>query len=886
MTRAKPAKPKQPAPPIIDTDPLTTILHPAEAWFAQKSWTPFPFQREVWQAYLRGESGLLHAPTGMGKTFAVALGPMLEALHEIRASQSNSKPAKRGQLRLLWLTPLRALASDTAEALTIACKALNLPWTVELRTGDTSASVKQRQREKGLPSILITTPESLCVMLSQADLAQPREDRTDGREPPLAGVRCVVVDEWHELIASKRGVQTQLALARLRTLSPNLRTWGLSATIGNLDQALQVLLGPTKQGRLIRGQGSRTDDFHTIIPPDIERFPWAGHLGLRLLQPVCEAIDQAESTLLFTNTRSQAEIWFRALLQARGDYIGRVAIHHGSLDRNIRQKVEAAVREGVLKCVVCTSSLDLGVDFAPVDQVIQVGSPKGIARFLQRAGRSGHQPGRVSRIVCVPTHALELIEFAAARKAIVPQSLTPSSTPDPSKPPHVPQVEARTPLILSMDVLVQHLMTLAAGGGFRPQQALSEIRTTHAFATLSDEQWSWALEFVIQGGPALLAYSNYQRVIKDESSGLFRAASPVIARAHRLNIGTISSDIAMLVQGTNRKIYGTIEESFIGLLQPGSTFAFAGRLLTLVRVRDLTAIVRPAKGRSGIVPSWQGSRMPLSSHLAKAVREALGSADQRDLQGPEMQAVEPILRVQRTWSKLPVPGRLLIETAITREGHHAFIYPLEGRLVHEGLAALAAFRIGRLRPQSFSLASSDYGFHLNSPTPIDLSIDQWRDVLSPKNLAEDLLQCLSAATMARRQFRDIARVAGLISQGFPGRPGAGSKRKSTRQLQASSELFFDVFSEFDPANLLLDQARREVLEQQLEFARLLRALETLSTHTFELVPLMQLSPMCFPLWVDSLREQISSEKWTDRVQRMLTELESLAGPSRASPAHP
>jgi ATP-dependent helicase Lhr and Lhr-like helicase len=813
----------------------------------------------------------------MGKTSAVALGPMLEALAHIA---QGDKPAKRGELKLLWLTPLRALANDTAEALTAACKALGLPWTVELRTGDTSASIKQRQRDKGLPNVLITTPESLCVMLSQPDLAQEASYRSDGRPPALAGIRCVVIDEWHELLGSKRGVQTQLGLARLRKLSPSVRIWGLSATIGNLDQALEVLLGPGGKGRLVRGQGHRTYDFHTIIPTDVERFPWAGHLGIRLLKPVCDAIDSAESTLLFTNTRSQAEIWFQALLNARGDYIGRVAIHHGSLDRVIRQKVESAIRDGILKCVVCTSSLDLGVDFAPVDQVIQIGSPKGIARFLQRAGRSGHQPGRSSRIVCVPTHALELVEFAAARQAIAPDSIAKTSTPTPH--PHIPRVEARTPPVLAMDVLVQHLMTLAAGGGFNADHTLAEVRSTHAFATMTDQQWGWALDFVLRGGPSLNAYSSYQRVVLDLESNLYRVASPAFSRAHRLNIGTINSDIAMIVQGSNGKVYGTIEESFIGMLQPGATFTFAGRLLSLVRVRDLTAIVRPAKARSGIVPSWQGSRMPLSSHLAAAVREHLGRADSGELRGPEMAAVAPILRVQQTWSKLPKPGTLLIETACTREGYHAFVYPLEGRLVHEGLAALAAFRIGRLQPQSFSLAASDYGFHLNSPTPIELSMQQWRDVLSPAHLAEDLLACLNAANMARRQFRDIARVAGLISQGFPGRPGSGGKRKSTRQLQASSELFFDVFSEFDPANLLLDQARREVLEQQLEFTRLQAALESLAKQHIQIVPLKQLSPFCFPLWVDSLREQISSEKWTDRVQRMLTELESLAGPSLAS----
>ncbi|MDP1662158.1 MAG: ligase-associated DNA damage response DEXH box helicase [Phycisphaerales bacterium] len=861
----------QGAAAVTAADPLA----PARSWLASRGWSPFPFQEQVWSAYLNGKSGLLHAPTGMGKTLAVALGPLLEEV--ARRGEGGSRKRERG-LKVLWLTPLRALANDTAEALASAVEGLGLNWSVELRTGDTAQSRKRKQRVDGLPNILVTTPESLSVMLSYPDLVgeaggktpssaaggpagpSPAEPGEGGTLSPLAGIRAVIVDEWHELLGTKRGVQTELGLARVRALSPSVRTWGLSATLGNLDEAMRVLLGAgAPQGVMVRGQGRREYQFRTIIPPDIERFPWAGHLGIRLLPQVCEAIDASNLTLLFTNTRSQSEIWFSSLLRASNKYMGKVAIHHGSLDRKLRGRVEEAVKAGELKCVVCTSSLDLGVDFAPVDQVIQIGSPKGIARFLQRAGRSGHQPGGVSKIVCVPTNALELVEFAAARDAIAAEG-------------GPVDVEEREPLVLAMDVLVQHMMTVAVGGGFDERRLLAEVRTTNAFNALTDDQWRWAMDYIHRGGPALTAYAHYARATQDDPpDGLWRMSAASLVRNHRLNIGTITSDASIAVRMANGKVLGSVEESFIGRMAPGDIFAFSGRVLELVRVRDMTAVVRPARRARGNVPSWQGSRMAISTHLASAVRVRLGEAHRGVYRGPEMKAAEPILRLQDAWSTLPQPGELLIEYATTSEGHHAFVYPLEGRLVHEGLAALAAWRFARAEPRTFVLASNDYGFHLLSPTPIQFREADWRSALSPAGLTEDLLACLNAAQLARRQFREIARVAGLIIPGFPG------QGRSNRHLQASSELFYDVFSEYDAGNLLLDQARRQVLERQLEYRRLAGALERLADATLAVKDLPCLSPFAFPLWVDSLREQLTTEKWTDRLSRMLVTLETRAG---------
>lgn len=834
-------------------------LEPALKWFAARGWTPFEFQREAWMSYLGGESGLVNAPTGTGKTLAVWMGPLIEAAIEggvsggsgVAEMATPSVKKRRGwrdgaePLRVIWLTPLRALAADVQKALSAAAEGLGLRWNVELRTGDTSASLRAKQKER-LPTCLITTPESLALMLSYADAAAK-----------LGTLRAVVVDEWHELIGSKRGVQTELGLARLRTMNPGLRVWGLSATLGNLGQAMEVLLGSggggSGGGRLVRGEGRKAVDVETLIPADIERFPWAGHLGLRQLPGVLEKLEHGgKTTLLFTNTRSQTEIWFQSILRTRPDWIGQVALHHGSLDRGLRARVEEHLKAGTLRCVVCTSSLDLGVDFQPVDQVIQIGSPKGVARLLQRAGRSGHQPGMVSRVVCVPTNAMELVEFAGVRDAIAAGA-----------------IESKMPLRGALDVLVQHLVGVAAGGGFVERELLAEVRGTHAFGGITDEEWAWCVGFARGGGAAMGNYPQYARIVEGED-GVFRVASPMVARVYRLGVGTIVSDASMTVALVRGRRLGSIEEGFIARMAPGDVFTFAGRLLKLVRVREMTAYVEPAKRKSGRVPSWQGARMPLSVELSAAVRVKLDEASRGVFESAEMRSVEPLLRLQQRWSGLPGPGEILIELAATREGKHAFVYPLEGRLVHEGLAALLAYRLARLKPRSFSMAASDFGLELSSPDEFDAEDSTWRSALSTERLAEDLLACMNAAELARRQFREIARVAGLIIPGFPG------QARSQRHVQASSELFFDVLSEFEPQNLLLDQARREVLERQLEFARLRRTLERIEGLRLLIVKTDRLTPFSFPLWADSLREQLSTEKWTDRVQRMRVVLESAA----------
>ncbi|RCW72784.1 ligase-associated DNA damage response DEXH box helicase [Pseudorhodoferax soli] len=808
-----------------------------QTWFTARGWKPFAFQREVWQALAAGESGLLHATTGAGKTYAVWLGA-LGALA--------GKPPARGAapLTVLWLTPMRALAADTLRALREPLADLAPHWTAGARSGDTTSAERSAQ-DRRLPTVLVTTPESLSLLLARA-----------GARELFMHLRLVVVDEWHELLGNKRGVQVQLALARLRQWRPALGTWGMSATLGNLEQAMAVLLGPQQPGHLVRGAVPKKLVIDTLLPPRAERFPWAGHLGLAMLPQVVAELETSSTALVFTNTRSQSEIWYQALLEARPEWAGSIALHHGSLDRAVREWVEAGLKAGQLRAVVCTSSLDLGVDFLPVERVLQIGSPKGVARLLQRAGRSGHAPGRPSRITLVPTHSLELVEGAAARTAVL-----------------AGLVEAREPPRQPLDVLVQHLVTVALGGGFVPDALYAEVRQTHAYAALDAQRWQWCLDFVRQGGAALSAYPDYRRVVPDEE-GVWRVPEARLARRHRANIGTIVSDASMTVQYMGGARIGSVEEGFAARLKPGDAFMFGGRLLELVRIHDMTAWVRRASGKKAAVPRWNGGRMPLSSLLADAAVIELAEAGQGRYDSPEMLRARPLLDVQQKWSALPTPDTLLAETLKSREGWHLFLYPFAGRQVHLGLASLLAWRAAQQAPRTFSIAVNDYGFELLSATEVDwpalLPVLLHQASEGPALLAE-VLASLNAGELAQRRFREIARVSGLIFQSHPG------ERRSSRQLQASSSLFWEVFRKYDPANQLLLQAEQELLAQELEVGRLQAALQRMRARQLVLCALARPTPFAFPLMVERFREQLSNERVADRIARMLAQLERAAG---------
>ncbi len=871
-----------------------------QAWFTERGWKPFKFQKEVWQAIARGESGLLHATTGAGKTYAVWLGALMAygAVARTKHAQTATKKVAM-PLTLLWITPMRALAADTLRALQLPLDFLNqcasidpdgvitqalsgAAWSTGARSGDTTASERSAQNKR-LPTVLVTTPESLTILLSRADAREV-----------LGSVKMVVVDEWHELLGSKRGVQVQLALARLRrwreASSPQagaapsqgnaprttrstgaLCIWGMSATLGNLQEAMHTLLGHAN-GTLIQGQVPKKLAIDSLLPQCVERFPWGGHLGLTMLPQVVEEIDKSATTLIFTNTRSQSEIWYQALIEARPDWAGIVALHHGSLDRTVREWVEAGLKSGALKAVVCTSSLDLGVDFLPVERVLQIGSPKGVARLLQRAGRSGHAPGRPSRITLVPTHSLEIVEGAAARAAIA-----------------AGHIEARSSPEQPLDVLVQHLVTVALGGGFIASELLEEVRSTAAYAHLSADNWEWALNFVRQGGASLVAYPDYQRAAPD-AAGVWRVSDTRLARRHRMNIGTIVSDASMAVQYLGGAKIGTVEESFAARMKTGDCFLFGGRLLELVRIHDMTAWVRRASGNRPAVPRWNGGRMPLSTTLADAVVQQLALAGDGHYDSDELRCMQPLLQLQQQWSALPTPQTLLAEVVKTREGSHLFVYPFAGRHVHLGLANLIAWRAAQHAPCTFSMAVNDYGFELLSAAPVDWITllpqvlkagheAQPQQVLAHVDenaaLLQEVLTSLNASELAQRRFREIARVSGLIFQSFPG------EKRSSKQLQASSSLFYEVFRKYDPANRLLLQAEQELLAQELEIGRLRASLARIATQQLVLKTLLRPTPFSFPLMVERLREKLSNESVADRIARMVGELEKAAGGSTA-----
>ena len=809
---------------------------PLMAWFKSRGWKPLPFQRALWRHYLQGESGLLHTPTGSGKTLGAIGGPLLEALAR-PLDPSRKKNATRN-LTVLWVTPLKALASDTVRALREPIEALDVGWQVGLRTGDASARDKRLARA-GKLDVLVTTPESLSLLLSYPDTAEH-----------LTSLRCVIVDEWHELLGNKRGVLLQLALARLRALSPDLRLWGLSATLGNVQEARDVLLPHAPHSPIVSGVAPRKLKLETLMPAAGERFPWSGHLGLSQLARVLQKLMAVPTSLLFTNTRAQAELWFQALGAVWPEQAATLALHHGSLDPKLRAAAEAGLRDGSLRCVVATSSLDLGVDFPAVDQVLQVGSPKGVARLLQRAGRARHRPGEAGHVICVPTHALELVEYAAARSAIARGA-----------------IESRPPLRLSLDVLAQHCVSCALGGGFAGPTLLAEVRGTHAFAGLDDGAWQSVLDFVVQGGKALSNYPDFHKVVRG-AEAIYRVEDRRVALRHRLSIGTITSDGSVNVKFLRGGGLGSVEEGFVSRLRRGDRFQFAGRTLELVRLEDMTAYVRIAKKGQGVVPKWMGGRMPLSSELGREVEAIFGG----NLQEPELRAIAPLLALQARLASLPATGTLLAESIHARDGRHLFVYPFAGRQVHEGLASLLSLRWGRLQANTFSFAANDYGLVLAPANDCELDAVVLRELLSPNALLEDLRASLNLGELARRQFREIARVSGLLSPSLPGRTP-----RSQRQLQASSGLLYDVLQRFDPGHLLLAQAEQEVLSAQLEVSRLSATLADCAGRDIILHQLKSLTPLSFPLWAESMRGQLSTEDWKTRVQRAAASLEKKHG---------
>ena len=899
------------------------IIH---EWLLQKERYPFLFQQQTWQRIINGESGLVNAPTGCGKTYSVFLGAVIDFINR---NPDNYKTRSKNGFQLLWITPLRALAKDIGRAMEEVIIELGMSWKIGIRNGDTDTSERQKQKRQ-MPEVLIITPESLHLLLAQKD-----------HHEIFQFLKVIAVDEWHELLGSKRGVQVELAISGIvnsiaghEQLAINnrqwtmhnkqpktagdplpiahcqLSIWGISATIGNLEEAKEVLLASLKKkGIIIRAAIKKGIEIESIIPDEIEKYPWAGHLGIKLVDKVIPIIMQSRTTLIFINTRGMSETWYQKILDACPDLAGSIALHHGSIEMELRQWVEENLHSGNLKVVVCTASLDLGVDFRPVETVIQVGSPKGVARFLQRAGRSGHSPEATSKIFFLPTHSLELVEAAALKSAIEDDL-----------------IESRPPMLLCFDVLIQFLNTLAIGGGFDPDKLFNTVTATHCYKELTKDEWAQILHFVTAGGNALQQYDEFKKI--EIENGIYKITNRRTAMRHRLHIGTIVSESMMKVKFMTGGFLGVIEEWFISRLQPGDVFTLAGRNLEFVMIKDMTALVRKSSSKKSIVPSWQGGRMPLSANLGKKLREKFNEAlveegtrykaqgtryevqntskeqhetsnekretgygirdmgyGMRDAanekrktrneqpetgnkkQEIELRVLKPLFVLQEKLSHVPKANELLIEHIETKDGFHLFVYPFEGRLVHEAMAAMLAYRISRITPITFSFAMNDYGFELLSDQPIPVDDTNAYDLFSPENLLADIQRSVNATEMARRKFRDIAVIGGLVFQGLPG------EKIKARHLQASASLLFNVFTEYEPNNLLVRQAYQEVFDQQMEETRLRDMLQRIQSSNIIITFPERLTPFCFPIKVDSMREDLSSEKLEDRVRKMRQQLE-------------
>ena len=810
------------------------LFNIAEHWFQEQQWKPFKFQKDTWKAFLQGKNGLLNAPTGSGKTYALWF-PIV--LNYIKKNPEYKTKHKKG-LKAIWITPLRALSQEIKQSAERVTADLGTQMTVGIRSGDTSTKERAHQK-KQMPDLLITTPESLQLLLA-----------TKGYDKIFKDCSAIVVDEWHELLGTKRGVQMELALSRLKTISNDLRIWGISATIGNLEQARDVLLGPESKALensvLIKANINKKITVKSIIPKKMEAFPWRGHLGLHLLEEVIPIINNSKTTLLFTNTRSQCEIWFQKILEKHPEYAGEMAMHHGSINKETRVWVENAIRNESLKAVVCTSSLDLGVDFAPVETVVQIGGPKGVARFLQRAGRSGHRPGKESVIHFLPTHAIELIEASALQKAVKENT-----------------VEDRLPYLNSYDVLLQYLTTLAISDGFYPKEIYQEIKQTFCYQAVSEDQWQWLLNFLVMGSQSLQSYDEYKKV-EIEDDGKFKVNNRGVAMRHRFQIGTIVGDVNLAVKYQKGGYIGSIEEFFISKLNRGDVFTFAGRNLEFIRLKDMTVQVRNSTKKTNKVSSWMGSRLTLSAQMSELLRNELYSSNlPPEKQSVEIRSLAHLFERQRRESIVPNPDEFLIETFKTRDGYHHLFYPFEGRFVHEAMGSLLGYRISLLSPITFSLAFNDYGFELLSDQPIDMQQVLDNDLFTTDYLLSDLQKSLNSTEMARRKFRDVAIISGMV---FTGYPKKGIKMK---HLQSSSQLLFDVFRDYEPDNLLFQQAFTETFEHQLEEGRLRLSLERIAEQQIVWKQCEKATPFSFPLITDRMsREKLSSEKLADRIKKM------------------
>jgi ATP-dependent helicase Lhr and Lhr-like helicase len=792
-------------------------------WFASRGWSPRPHQIAVLDHAQAGDSVLLISPTGGGKTLAGFLPSLVEL----------ADAPERGGIHTLYISPLKALAIDIARNLEAPVAEMALPVTIETRTGDTPHSKRLRQRQHP-PDILITTPEQVSLIVADPHAAHL-----------LRNLRTVILDELHSIVTSKRGVLLSLALTRVRALAPHAKRIGLSATVADPD-ALRAWLVPSgsQPAPLVMGQPGARPNIRILN--SVERVPWSGHSALYAIPEIYDEIRKAKMTLVFVNTRSQAEMVFQSLWEANDDLLP-IALHHGSLDVGQRRKVESAMQAAKLKAVVCTSTLELGIDWGDVDLVIHVGAPKGSSRLLQRIGRSNHRLDSPSEALLVPSNRFEVLECEAALQAA--------------------QANAQDtvyPSVLKLDVLAQHILGRACAGPFHPDDLHVEVTGAWTYRNLTREDFDRAVDYVATGGYALKAYERYAK-LKRQPDGSLRLSHPRLVMAYKLNVGTIVEEEMLKLRlvsvkkrlgkrvVTGGRVLGELEEWFLSQMTIGDTFLFSGEVLRFEGLDEFGALASRAGGGHPMIPSYAGGKFPLSTYLAERVREML--ADPRAW-GTLPPQVRDWLSLQRFKSVVPKASQMLVETFLRAGKHYMVCYPFEGRLAHQTLGMLLTRRLERWGAQPLGFVASEYALAVWTVRDLSLLISSSRlslpHLFDEDMMGDDLDAWLAESNLMKRTFRNAAIIAGLIERRMPG------KEKTARQMTVNTDLIYDVLRSHQPDHILLRAARDDAAEGLIDAHRLSAMLRRIKGQIVHRA-LDTVSPLAVPVLLEIGRESIYGE---------------------------
>jgi ATP-dependent Lhr-like helicase len=809
------------------------LPEPFAGWFASRGWAPRAHQLALLDTVSSGRDTLLIAPTGGGKTLAGFLPSLIDL-----AGRPSARPPATG-VHTLYVSPLKALATDIARNLATPVDEMGLPIALESRTGDTSQSRRARQRVLP-PDILLTTPEQIALMLAHKSAANL-----------FGSLKCVILDELHALATSKRGDLLALDLARLRTLSPELTAIGLSATVARPSE-LAAFLAPhrgqvaTRLADIVTAEGGAKADI-AILKSNVD-LPWAGHSARYALPEIYSAIKAHKMSLMFVNTRSQAEMLFDALWRYNDDNLP-IALHHGSLDVGQRRKVEAAMVAGRLRAVVCTSTLDLGIDWGDVDLVINVGAPKGASRLAQRIGRANHRLDEPSNALLVPANRFEVMECQAALEAAEAGA---QDTP-PTRPG-------------ALDVLAQHILGMACAEPFDPDRLYREVTSASPYQGLTRQGFEQVLAFVATGGYALAHYDRYAK-LKRTKEGAYRVAHPRIAQAYRLNVGTIVEApmlrvrLARLKGGALKpsgvlasgRILGEVEEYFIEQLSPGDTFVFAGEILRFEGLREMDAIVTRAPDPDPKVPAYEGGKFPLSTYLADRVRHML--ADQATWSKLPGQVCD-WLNLQAEFSVVPSADEVLVETFPRGQRHYLVCYPFEGRLAHQSLGMLLTRRLERGRAAPLGFVANEYALAIWGLNDMSEMIAQGRldlgQLFEEDMLGDDLDAWLAESNLMKRSFRVCAIISGLIERRHPG------QEKTGRQMTVSSDLIYDVLRQHEPEHVLLKAAFADAATGLIDLGRLGQFLKRIGGRIRH-SKVSHVSPLAVPVMLEIGRESVPGD---------------------------